>query len=66
MEILKEAEIFRARVVDVGTDSYIFEATGDAGKIEALIRLFQKYDIQEVARTGAVAMARGTDNGTKT
>jgi acetolactate synthase-1/3 small subunit len=66
MEILKEAEIFRARVVDVGTDSYIFEATGDTGKIEALVQLFQKYDIQEVARTGAVAMARGTDNGTKT
>lgn len=59
MEILKEAELFRARVVHVGTDTYIFEATGDTGKIEALIQLFRKYDIQEVARTGAVAMTRG-------
>jgi acetolactate synthase-1/3 small subunit len=64
MEILKEAEIFRARVVDVGMDSYIFEATGDTDKIEALIQLFRKYDVREVARTGAVAMARGTNNGT--
>jgi acetolactate synthase-1/3 small subunit len=62
MDILKEAELFRARVVHVGTDSYIFEATGDSGKIEALIQLFQKYDVQEVARTGAVAMARSVNN----
>jgi acetolactate synthase-1/3 small subunit len=64
MEILKEAEIFRARVIDVSPDSYIFEATGDTDKIEALVQLFQKYEIQEVARTGAVAMARGNSNGT--
>jgi len=63
MEILKEAELFRARVVHVGTDSYIFEVTGDTDKIEALIQLFRKYEIQEVARTGAVAMTRGASNG---
>lgn len=59
MEILKEAELFRARVIDVGSDSYIFEATGDTEKIEAFIDLFRKYTIEEVARTGAVAMSRG-------
>lgn len=58
VEILKEAELFRARVIHAGVDAYIFEVTGDTAKIEAFIRLFQKYEIQEVARTGAVAMAR--------
>jgi len=62
MEILKEAELFRARVINVGADNYIFEATGDTDKIEALIQLFQKYEIQEVARTGAVAMTRTGSN----
>jgi len=63
MEVLKEAELFRARVVHVGADSYIFEATGDTDKIEAMIQLFRKHEIQEVARTGAVAMSRGPGNG---
>jgi acetolactate synthase-1/3 small subunit len=63
VEILKEAELFRARVIHAGLDSYIFEVTGDTGKIEAFIRLFKKYEIQEVARTGAVAMARNGNNG---
>jgi acetolactate synthase I/III small subunit len=62
MDILKEAELFRARVVHVGHDSYIFEATGDTGKIEAFIEIFRKYDIQEIARTGAVAMTRGAQD----
>lgn len=65
MEILKEAELFRARVVNVNHDNYIFEATGDTEKIEALIELFRKYEIQEVARTGAVAMARNGSHAHK-
>jgi acetolactate synthase-1/3 small subunit len=58
-EILRTADIFRAKVVDVTPISVILEATGDEGKIEALIELLQPMGIQEIVRTGKVAIARG-------
>lgn len=59
LELLKEAEIFRARVVDVSPQSYVLELTGDEEKLEAFIRVFEKYGILELVRSGKVAMARG-------
>jgi len=59
LELLKEAEIFRARVVDVSPQSYVLELTGDEEKLEAFIRVFEKYGIVELVRSGKVAMARG-------
>jgi len=58
-EILRTAEIFRARVVDVTPISFVLEATGDEGKLEALIELLRPIGIQELVRTGKVAIARG-------
>ena len=58
-EILRTGDIFRAKVVDVTPISFILEATGDAGKIEALIELLRPMGIQEIVRTGKVAIARG-------
>src|SRR5262249_51628187 len=58
-EILRTAEIFRARVVDVTPGSFVLEATGDEGKLEALIELLRPIGIQELVRTGKVAIARG-------
>jgi len=58
-EILRTAEIFRARVVDVTPVSFVLEATGDEGKLEALIELLRPIGIQELVRTGKVAIARG-------
>ncbi len=58
-EILRTADIFRARVVDVTPISFILEATGDEEKIEALIELLQPMGVQEIVRTGKVAIARG-------
>jgi len=57
-EILRMADIFRARVVDVGISSYIIEVTGDESKVAAFLNLLRPLGIQEVARTGAIAMAR--------
>ncbi len=57
-EILRMVDIFRSRVVDVGTDHYTVEVTGDEGKIEAFIRLLRPMGIKEIARTGAIALAR--------
>jgi acetolactate synthase-1/3 small subunit len=58
-EILRIVDIFRARVVDVTAASYTLEATGEESKIEAMLELFRPFGIQEVVRTGRVAIARG-------
>jgi acetolactate synthase-1/3 small subunit len=58
-EILRTADIFRAKVVDVTPSSFVLEATGDAAKLEALIELLRPMGIQEIVRTGKVAIARG-------
>lgn len=58
-EILRTADIFRARAVDVTPTSFVLEATGDEGKIEALLELLRPMGIQELVRTGKVAIARG-------
>lgn len=59
-ETLRTADIFRAKVVDVGLKSYTFELTGDKDKITAFIELLQPMGIKEIARTGTVAMRRET------
>jgi acetolactate synthase-1/3 small subunit len=58
-EILRTADIFRARVVDVTPLSFVLEATGDEEKLEALIELLRPMGIQELVRTGKIAIARG-------
>jgi acetolactate synthase-1/3 small subunit len=58
-EILRTADIFRAKVVDVTPLSFVLEATGDEAKLEALIELLRPMGIQELVRTGKVAIARG-------
>jgi acetolactate synthase-1/3 small subunit len=58
-EVLRTADIFRAKVIDVTAASFTLEATGDEGKIEALIELLRPIGIQEIVRTGKVAIARG-------
>ncbi len=57
-EILRMVEIFRCKVVDVSFSEMTIEATGNAEKIQAIISLFQRFGIKEVARTGSVAMRR--------
>ena len=60
VEALRLADAFRARVVDATTESFIFEMTGNADKIDAFCALMKPLGLAEVCRTGAVAMARGT------
>ena len=49
---------FRASVVDVAPKSITIQVTGDADKIEALIRVVKPYGIQNLARTGATGFSR--------
>lgn len=57
-EILRLVDIFRSRVVDVGTDYYMVEVTGDQGKIKAFLDLLEPMGIKEIARTGLIALPR--------
>jgi len=57
-EILRIVDIFRCKVIDVGTEHYIIEVTGDEGKLSALINLLKPMGIQKIARSGALALYR--------
>ena len=58
-EIMEVIDIFRAKIVDVSSDSLMVEITGDEDKINALEDLLKPYGIKELVRTGKIAMARG-------
>lgn len=58
-EIIEIANIFRAHIVDVASESIVIEATGDQGKISALSNMLVSYGIKEVIRTGLTALERG-------
>jgi acetolactate synthase I/III small subunit len=64
-EVMRTADIFRARIVDVTPVSFVLEATGDEGKIEALLELLRPIGVQEVVRTGKVAITRGPKSRVK-
>jgi acetolactate synthase I/III small subunit len=59
VEALRIADIFRARVVDSTLDSFIFEVTGAAQKINAFIDLMRPLGLTDVSRTGIAALSRG-------
>ena len=59
IESLRLADIFRARVVDSTTESFVFEMTGSGEKLNAFIALMEPLGLVEVSRTGTVAIARG-------
>tara|TARA_B100000686_G_scaffold104414_1_gene111666 strand:- start:28455 stop:28967 length:513 start_codon:yes stop_codon:yes gene_type:complete len=59
VEALRIADIFRARVIDSSNQSFVFELTGSAEKINAFIKLMKPLGLVEVSRTGAVAILRG-------
>ena len=62
-EILEMANLFRAKVVDVGARSLVIETTGEEDKIDALYDLLRPFGILELMRTGRVAMVRGKSGG---
>ena len=54
--VLKEAEIFQARVVDSTTEGFALEATGDSEKLDEFIDVMTTYGDIEVTRSGIVSM----------
>ncbi|MDD2421059.1 MAG: acetolactate synthase small subunit [Heliobacteriaceae bacterium] len=59
-EIMQIVEIFRARIVDLSRNSMIVEATGDQSKLDAIETALRPYGLRELARTGLIAMVRGS------
>ncbi|MFN8544593.1 MAG: acetolactate synthase small subunit [Candidatus Binatia bacterium] len=59
-EVINIVDIFRGKIIDVSRKSYIVEVTGSEDKIAALVELLKPIGIQEIVRTGKVAMFRGT------
>jgi len=58
-EIIEIADIFRASIVDVASDSLTIEITGDEEKLDSMLKLLRGFGIREIARTGRIAMVRG-------
>ena len=62
-QIIEIVQLFRAKIVDVGSQSVVVETTGEEAKIDALIELLEPFGITELMRTGRVAMVRGKSTG---
>lgn len=61
VESLRIADIFRARVVDSSTNSFVFEVSGSTEKIDAFIGLMRELGMVDLSRTGVVAISRGAE-----
>jgi acetolactate synthase-1/3 small subunit len=59
-EVIQIADIFRAKIIDVSTESVVIEITGSGDKIDALEELMRPFGIKEMVRTGKVALVRGS------
>ena len=62
-QIISLTDVFRAKVVDVSTDSVMIEITGNVNKIEAFISLLDGFEISEMVRTGLTGLTRGAVSG---
>ena len=58
-QIIELADVFRAKIVDVGHDSITIEAVGNPRKLEAMLDLLQPFGIREFVRSGTISLARG-------
>ncbi|GMV85394.1 MAG: acetolactate synthase small subunit [Dehalococcoidia bacterium] len=63
-ELLDIANVFRADVVDIATNSIILQVVGDEDKIDGLVKMCEPYGIRELSRTGRIAMVRGAKTTT--
>jgi len=57
--VIEAVNLFRAKVIDVSQEALTIEATGNRGKIEALLRVLEPFGIREIVQSGMVSLARG-------
>lgn len=58
-EIMQLVDIFRAKIIDISEKTFTIEVTGSVAKVDAIENLLEPYGIQELVRTGMIAMTRG-------
>lgn len=58
-EVIEIVDVFRGKIIDVGTKELIIEIAGTGEKLDAALDLLSPYGVKEVCRTGVVAMVRG-------
>jgi acetolactate synthase-1/3 small subunit len=65
-QVIEAVNLFRAKIIDVSTESLTIEATGTQEKLEALLRVLEPYGIRELVQSGVVALSRGPRGMTST
>jgi acetolactate synthase-1/3 small subunit len=58
-QVLETVQLFRAKVVDVSPDAVTVEATGNADKLDAMLRVLEPFGVKELVQSGMVAIGRG-------
>src|SRR5699024_2266773 len=64
LQVTQAVELFRAKIVDVSTESLTVEATGATDKLEALLSVLEPFGIREIVRSGKLAISRGSKSMT--
>jgi len=64
-QVIEAVNLFRAKIIDVSTESLTIEATGTEEKLEALLRVLEPYGVREMVQSGVVALSRGSRAMTK-
>lgn len=64
LQVTQAVELFRAKIVDVSTDSLTVEATGAADKLDALLSVLEPFGVREIVRSGSLAISRGAKSMT--
>ncbi|TLP77454.1 acetolactate synthase small subunit [Nesterenkonia sphaerica] len=65
LQVTQAVELFRAKIVDVSTDSLTVEATGAADKLDALLSVLEPFGVREIVRSGSLAISRGSKSMTE-
>ncbi len=60
-EIIAIADVFRAKIVDVSTNSVMIELTGNQNKLDAFLNLLEDFEVIEMVRTGLTGLERGSN-----
>ncbi|MGE5694078.1 MAG: acetolactate synthase small subunit [Candidatus Sericytochromatia bacterium] len=58
-QVIEAVNLFRAKVIDVSTESLVIESTGTPEKLEALLRVLEPYGVREIVQSGLVSLTRG-------
>lgn len=59
LQVVQAADLFRASVIDVSTESVVIEAIGSPEKLNALLDVLEPYGVREIVRAGTIALSRG-------